>query len=65
MLEDRRTKTTFCSMSARHDHMGISLQKTGAGVPLVAQRVKNRTSIHEDAGWIPGFVRWAKDPVLP
>ena len=26
----------------------------------MAQRVKNRTSIHEDVGLIPGLARWAK-----
>ena len=35
------------------------------GVPVVAQLVKNPTSIHEDAGSIPGPVRWVMDPVLP
>ena len=33
----------------------------GWGVPIVAQRVKNPTSIHEDAGPIPGLPRWVKD----
>ena len=35
------------------------------GVPIVAQWVKNPTSIHEDVGLSPDFAHWVKDPVLP
>ena len=33
----------------------------GTGVPTVAQQVKNLTSIHEDAGVIPGLSQWVKE----
>ena len=29
-------------------------------VPVVSQQVKNPTSIHEDAGLIPGLTHWVK-----
>ena len=34
------------------------------GVPIVAQQVKNPTSIQEDSGSIPGPALWVKDWVL-
>ena len=35
------------------------------GVLVVAQWVKNRSSIYEDVGFIPGLAQWVKDLVLP
>ena len=31
------------------------------GVPVVAQQVKNPTSICENAGLVPGLTQWIKD----
>ena len=38
-----------------------AITKMSKGVPIVAQRVMNLTSTHEDAGSIPGRVQWVKD----
>ena len=40
-------------------------KKASPGVPIVAQQVKNQTSICEDVGLIPGLTVWVKDLLLP
>ena len=35
------------------------------GVPVVAQQVRNPTSIHEEVGLIPGLTQWVEDLALP
>ena len=44
--------------------MTLGKKMNHSGVPIVAQHVKNLTSIHEDRGSIPDLAQWVKDPML-
>ena len=49
------------SMVDTEDTKEINLNMA-SGVPVVAQYVKNLTSILEDVSLIPGLAQWVKDP---
>ena len=42
----------------------LKIQIGDLRVSVVAEQVKNVTSIHEDVGSIPGLIQWVKDPTL-
>ena len=43
----------------------VTIKSEALGVPVVAQRLVNPTSIHKDTGSIPGLAQWFKDLALP
>ena len=55
----RDTNVTFAYVS----HF-ICKKHQESGAPVVAQGVRNPTSIHEDVSFIPGLAQWIKDPAL-
>ena len=49
---------------ASYAGVNLHLRRHKFGVPTMTQQVTNPTSIPEDAGSIPGLMKWVKDLAL-
>ena len=47
-----------------HMRTNLNIIKLGVPIEFITQWVVNPTSIHENAGLIPGLTQWVKDLVL-
>ena len=58
-------KNPFCVLIHLLDLQILYFKQAILEIPVMAQQVKNLTSIHEDKGLIPSLTQWVKHSALP